>query len=118
MWDGGGERAARGVGGGLAWAGHGRRATCGRNLPGTWLFYAVRAARFVGRSVSLSVKRADTFAKCVSDSVTYDRKPTRRTARVLSKVHDAPSRKGSHALRALSTDRPHGHASYKRTQPS
>ena len=52
MWDGGGERAARGVGGGLAWAGHGRRATCGRNLPGTWLFYAVRAARFVGRSVS------------------------------------------------------------------
>ena len=39
-WDGGGGWAARGVGGGLAWAvawrGQwlGRRATCGQNLPG------------------------------------------------------------------------------------
>ena len=68
MWD--RMAAARGqrVVWAAAWRGRwlGRRATCGRNLPGTWLFYAVRAARFVGRSVSLSVKRADTFSMCVT----------------------------------------------------
>ena len=118
-----GMAAARGQRVVWAAAWHGRSMAGGRRAGGTCLApgcSAVRAARFVGRSVSktsghnfLTRLRATRclantlyLGTLVQQSVTYYRKPTRRTARVLSKVHDAPSRNPAPSSSAGTLHRP------------